>query len=259
MEIFLINLGRRPDRRAAMDEQARRLGLGLTRLDAVDARLVAPETLGRWFRSGGPLGEIPRGDQCCSLSHRAAWEELLKSGADYAAVLEDDVVLKPGADFVLGGSDWIPEGLDLIKLEHYGPPGQSVLLSDFTDIGRGFRLARLRSRHTGAAAYILSRRAAEILVSIPRFDLPVDHLLFNPNNSKVFTRLKPWQLLPPIARQQNFVGETSDIEGWRANLRKFDLTYVRRELIRFGYDLKLLPGQVALIATGKARFVRVDR
>ena len=240
-----------------MDGQARRLGLELTRLDAVDAREVPPESLDRWFHPGGPLGEIPRGDQCCSLSHRAAWEDLLNSGAEYAAVLEDDVVLKPGADFVLGGNDWIPQGLDLIKLEHYGPPGQSVLLSDFTDIGRGFRLARLRSRHTGAAAYILSRRAAEILVSIPRFDLPVDHLLFNPNNSKVFSRLKPWQLLPPIARQQDFVGETSDIEGWRVNLRKFDFTYVRRELIRFGYDLKLLPGQIALLATGKARFVRV--
>jgi glycosyl transferase, family 25 len=257
MKIYLINLARRPDRRAAMAEQAGRLGLDLTRLDAVDARDAGPESLDQWFRPKGPLGEIPKGDKCCSLSHRAAWEQLLESGEDYAAVLEDDVVLKPGAEFVLGGADWIPRGPDLIKLEHYGPPGQAVLLSDFIEVGRGFRLARLRSRHTGAAAYILSRRAAEILVAIPRFDLPVDHLLFNPNNSKIFARLRPWQLLPPIARQQDFVGETSDIEGWRRHLRKFDLTYAGRELVRFGYDLKLLPGQVALLLSGKARFVRV--
>lgn len=156
MDIYLINLARRPDRLAAMDMQARRLGLTLTRLDAVDARNAPAPAVDRWFRAGGPLGEIPRGDKCCSLSHRAAWERLAASGADYAAVLEDDVVLRDNAAFALGNANWIPEGADLIKLEHYGPPGQSVLLSDFTELGQGFRLARLRSRHTGAAAYILA-------------------------------------------------------------------------------------------------------
>jgi glycosyl transferase family 25 len=132
-----------------------------------------------------------------------------------------------------------------------------VLLSDITEVGPGFRIGRMRSRHTGAAAYILSRRAAKTLLSLPRFDLPVDHLLFNPNNSKIFARLAPWQLLPVVARQQDFVGDKSDIEGWRVGLRKFDLTYVRRELVRFGYDLKLLPAQLALLGTGRAKFVRV--
>jgi len=258
MDIYLINLARRPDRLAAMEIQANTLGLALTRLDAVDARTAPPSSVDRWFQAGGPLGEIPRGDKCCSLSHRGAWERLMASGADFAAVLEDDVVLQKGAAFALGNSDWIPKGVDLIKLEHYGPPGQSVLLSDFRDLGRGFRLARMHSRHTGAAAYILSRRAAEQLLAISRFDLPVDHLLFNPNNSKIFARLRPWQLLPVVARQQDFVGDKSDIEGWRVGLRKFDLTYAKRELIRFGYDLKLLPGQLLRLATGRARFMRVD-
>jgi glycosyl transferase family 25 len=258
MDIYLINLARRPDRLAAMEIQAKKLGIALTRLDAVDARNAETSAVDRWFQAGGPLGEIPRGDKCCSLSHRTAWERLVASGADYAAVLEDDVALQEGAAFALGKGDWIPKGIDLIKLEHYGPPSQSVLLSDFTDLGQGFRLARMRSRHTGAAAYILSRRAAELLLAIPTFDLPVDHLLFNPNNSKIFTRLKPWQFLPTVARQQDFVGDKSDIEGWRVGLRNFDLIYAKRELIRLGYDLKLLPGQLALLATGRARFVRVS-
>ena len=257
MDIYLVNLARRPDRLATMEIQARTLGLELTRLDAVDARQVEPEILDRWFVADGPLGEIPRGDKCCSLSHRAAWERLVASGAAYAAILEDDVVLRPGARFALGNAAWIPPSLDLIKLEHYGPAGQSVLLSDLTDVGSGFRIGRMRSRHTGAAAYILSRRAAEILLALPRFDLPVDHLLFNPNNSKLFARLGPWQMLPVVARQQDFVGDKSDIEGWRVGLRKFDLTYARRELVRFGYDLKLLPGQLALLAAGRAKFVRI--
>jgi glycosyl transferase, family 25 len=258
MDLYLINLARRPDRLAFMQAQAEKLDLQLTRLDALDAKKVDPKAIDRWFQANGPLGEIPRGDKCCSLSHRMAWEKLLASGAPYAAVLEDDVVLKDGAAFALGDGSWIPHGVDLIKLEHYGPPGQSVLLSDFRDVGPGLRLARLRSRHTGAAAYILSRRAAELLLTIPRFDVPVDHLLFNPNNSPVFAGLQPWQLLPVVARQQDFVGDKSDIEGWRVGLRKFGLTYARREFIRFGYDLKLLPGQLALLISGRAKFVRVD-
>ena len=78
------------------------------------------------------------------------------------------------------------------------------------------------SRHTGAAAYILSREAAELLLRQTRFDLPVDHLLFNPNNSALFAQLAPWQLLPAIARQEQFVGAKSDIEGTRRGLRAFE-------------------------------------
>jgi glycosyl transferase family 25 len=110
------------------------------------------------------------------------------------------------------------------------------------------------SRHTGAAAYILSRRAAEILLRQTRFDLPVDHLLFNPNNSRLFASLSPWQLVPAIARQAQ--DETSDIEGTRKDLRNFDWTYIKRELVRFGYDLRLLPRQLTALARG-AKFVAI--
>src|SRR6185437_15183923 len=217
--------------RDAMEQQARQLGLALTRLEAIDARNADPAELNRRFEANGPLGAIPKGDQCCFLSHRLAWARLVESGAPYATILEDDVRLSARAPLVLKNTDWIPAGIDLIKLEHYGPASQSVLLSDFVDVGNGFRLGRMRSRHTGGAAYILSRRAAELLLRTPRFDLPVDHLLFNPNNSKIFAQLRPWQLLPTVARQEQ--ENKSDIEGSRMASRKFSLAYVRRELVRF--------------------------
>jgi len=37
-------------------------------------------------------------------------------------------------------------------------------------------------------------------------------------------------------------------------LRAFGFTYARRELVRFGYDLKLLPRQIAALLRG-AKFV----
>ena len=80
MDIYLINLARRPDRLAAMQAQAERLGLALNAAGGAGrqrALIQNPWTAGS---SGGPLGEIPRGDKCCSLSHRIAWEKLLASG-----------------------------------------------------------------------------------------------------------------------------------------------------------------------------------
>ena len=231
-------------------------GAGLTRIEALDAATAEPGALDRWFAPGGPLGEIPRGDKACLVSHRMAWQALVDSGEDHAVFLEDDVRLSPAAGALLGDGGWIPRGIGVVKLEHYGPAGQRVLLADMRAVGEDFRLGRMLSRHTGAAAYILSRDAAQILLAQPCFDLPVDHLLFNPNVSPLFARLSPWQLLPAIARQEQFVGAPSDIEGTRVKLRQMSWTYVKRELARFGHDLKLVPRQVAALIGG-AKFVAV--
>ena len=216
MELYFINLSRRPDRRAAMETQARRLGLALTRLDAMDAREAGPEELDRWFEKNGPLGEIPKATNVVSSPTASPGRDWWKAATPMRRCWRTMWMLSPRAPLVLQNADWIPPGTDLIKLEHYGPASQSVLLSDFKDVGHGFRLGRMRSRHTGAAAYILSRRAAELLLATPRFDLPVDHLLFNPNNSKLFARLRPWQLLPTVARQQDSwtPNPISKARGW---------------------------------------------
>src|SRR6202000_821100 len=106
----------------------------------------------------------------------------------HAVFLEDDVRLSRCAGARLGDDGWIPPGLGVVKLEHYGPPGQRVLLADLRGVGEDFQLGRMLSRHTGAAAYVLSRMEAPPLLAEPRFALPVDHLLFNPNVSPLFAQ-----------------------------------------------------------------------
>jgi glycosyl transferase family 25 len=258
MRVYLINLERRKDRLKAMEEQVAGLGLDLERVVALDAGTAGRDAVnGRfaeWFAKTGPLGEIPAGDKACLLSHRAAWERFASSRDAHAVFLEDDVRLSKAAGPMLACDAWIPAGAEVVKLEHYGPPGQRVLLADLHALGEDFLMGRMLSRHTGGAAYILSRKAAGLLLAETCFDLAVDHLLFNPNNSKMFARLAPWQLWPAIARQQEFVGEKSDIEKTREGLRSFGSTYVRRELVRFGYDLRLIPRQIAALLSG-AKFV----
>jgi glycosyl transferase family 25 len=195
------------------------------------------------------------------LSHRLAWERFLAMGDAHAVFLEDDVVLSEAARDLLANDAWIPSPVAVVKLEHYGPKGQRVLLNDFRSVAGDFQIGRMLSRHTGAAAYILSRGAAGLLVRQTRFALPVDHLLFNPNNSALVAALDPVQLLPAIARQEQFVGarspkDKSDIEGTRLGMRRLSWTYVKRELTRLAYDLRLAPRQLVALLGG-AKFVAV--
>src|SRR3954464_14935893 len=140
MRIYLINLERRPDRLEAMTAQADALGLTLERIAAVDGAAVEPAELDRWFENGGPLGEIPRGDKACLLSHRLAWERFLASGDSHAVFLEDDVVLSRAAGTLLANDSWIPGYVAVVKLEHYGPKGQRVLLAALRPVEDGFQI-----------------------------------------------------------------------------------------------------------------------
>jgi glycosyl transferase family 25 len=258
MQAYLINLARRADRLAAMTAQFARLGLEFTPVEALDARAQPQEAVDKWFAATGPLGALPLGDKCCTLSHRRAWEMFVASGEAHAAIFEDDIILTPQAASLLRDDGWIAPGVGLVKLEQYGPPAQRVLVGGACTVRPGYQIARLYSRHTGAAAYIISRETAQMLLERVRlYALPVDHLLFNPNNSPHFAALAPWQLIPAIARQQEFVGEKSDIEGWRISMRKWSWTYIRRELIRAGYELKLVPRQVTSLMAGKTRLIRI--
>jgi len=81
-------------------------GLPLTRIEALDAASAEAASIDRWFAGSGPLGEIPRGDKCCLLSHRSAWEMFVASGDAHAVFLEDDVRLSPSAAALLTSDNW---------------------------------------------------------------------------------------------------------------------------------------------------------
>jgi glycosyl transferase family 25 len=259
MRAYLINLERRSDRLRRMTDQLNALGIPFERIAALDARSHPDAELQRHFRDDGPLGVIPKGDKCCALSHAMAWQAFARSGESHAIVLEDDVAIDETAAPLLRDDAWIPENVDLLKLERYGPPNQRVLIDERIDIGNGHKIGRLRSRHTGAAAYIMSRRAALTLIEhVGCWWLPVDHLLFNLNNSPLAERLRPHQMTPAIAHQSTALGGQTDIEEWRIGLRHFDWRYVKRETVRAYYELRLLPAQIMRWARQESTLVRVD-
>jgi glycosyl transferase family 25 len=257
MQAFLINLSRRPDRLQAMTRQLKRLGIPATRVRAVDARTAADAVVDRRFAANGPLGEIAKGDKCCTLSHLRAWEAFLQSGERYAIILEDDVVLDRRAAQLLKREDWIPEGVGLLKLEQYVSAGKRILIGTPIAVTKELRIAPLRSKHTGAAAYIIARETAQLLLhQVGKWTLPVDHMLFNPNNSPIIAKLKPYQMVPAIARQSETIGGATDIEEWRKGLRRVRPRTLRRELLHAYYEIRLLPWQILSVLRRNSHVVR---
>ena len=100
---------------------------------------------------------------------------------------------RDGARYVASASTvgpWDP------KLEHGSPVAALLATRIEKEIAprAGKRIARILSRHAGAAAYVISCEAAKtLLASDAKWSVPVDHLLFNPNVSDVAVRLQPYQ------------------------------------------------------------------
>ena len=154
MRIYLINLARRPDRLAAMAAQAQGLELRLERVEALDAA-DAEAGLDAWFEPGGPLGEIPRGDKACLLSHRRAWELFAESGEAHAAFRFRNL-RRPQAGLFHLRAHRIYFGLDGVKAlgrQHLFFDRHDVLLDDGAHgVELGRELFRLRKIHGAKVA-----------------------------------------------------------------------------------------------------------
>jgi glycosyl transferase family 25 len=71
----------------------------------------------------------------------------------------------------------------------------------------------------------------------------------------VAEKLKPFQLLPAIARQEQRA--TSDIKHWRVADRGLSPALIRREIVRAYYETRLLPRQIAAVLKGTAHLAKV--
>ena len=116
-----------------------------------------------------------------------------------------------------------------------------VLLSPKLKSIDGFHLHYLMSKHSGTGGYIITPNGAKYLVeNSTKMDVPVDHFLFNPNNSNIFKTLMPLQLYPAICQQ---VDNSSDIHIHREDFSYLNIFRYFRELKRGYYEVKLLPKQ----------------
>lgn len=179
LSTWVINLDRAPERMARIGAQLDAVGLPYTRLAAVDARALRPEQQAQLdeaaYRQRHGMTPV-LGELGCYLSHVAVMQAFLASPAQYAVVLEDDVLLHAGLPAVLRALLARPDRWDMVKLSgvHSGTP---VAVAE---LAPGHALAVMLSRCTGSSAYILNRRAAQAYLRQPGgllpMALPYDHV-----------------------------------------------------------------------------------
>ena len=175
---LVINLDRAVERRARIASALESLGITWQRLPAVDgSRLSESEQRTKLneqeFRRKRGMPSVP-GELGCYLSHVEAMRRLLASDAQYALILEDDVI--PGKELkaVVGALISHPDRWDMVKLSavHTGTPARVLKLTD------SHWLAVMFSSCTGASAYLVNRRAAQIYRDqLLPMTVQVDHVL----------------------------------------------------------------------------------
>jgi glycosyl transferase family 25 len=216
MNIYLINLDRSPDRLQRMATIFSDLGLDFTRMPAVDgAKLIAEGKLHRPERAG-LIYQLGPGETGCFLSHRACWEAIANAEQNHGAVFEDDVHFGSGLAELLSNDAWIPGDADVVKLETTRV--HALLDRTGNKLALGRSLKRLRSTHTGASGYILSKSAARKLIALSEdFVDPVDQFMFNPACT-AWADLTIYQLTPAICIQDMLVGAGSQVVGFQSTL-----------------------------------------
>jgi glycosyl transferase, family 25 len=254
--VCVINLKKRPDRLKKIGKRLNKLGVEWTKIEAVDGQSCKNNDLNISSKFG-EIGFLSDNTRACSASHYKVWEFLISRDFNYGIVLEDDVELSDEFRDLLYDDSWIPKGSNLIKLEKFAPNKVSKILVGAVlsqALGDTRQVHKMYSRHTGAAAYLISRKGAKKLVKWnSQFTVPVDHLLFNETVSKVCTTLQPMILIPPIAWQSVEVGQGSNIAGSYKVNQLSKLKKMKRSLKRSYYESRLWPYQLWILLRGKAK------
>ena len=217
MLVHLVNLDSRPDRLAHMTAALRAAGLPFERIAATDGR--DPEVAARAAAlgpsaNGRPISSAAYG---CFQSQRRAWLRILDGGRSHGMVFEDDLHLAGDLSF-LADAAWVPADADIVKLETFGTRAH-IARRAAARIGPR-RLVRLHSTHMGAAAYVISARAAEVLLRrTETVTDPVDELLFN-DRLGWFEGAVTFQMCPAPAVQAGMHGRhlaRGPLASWSAS------------------------------------------
>ncbi|MCE8517395.1 glycosyltransferase family 25 protein [Ruegeria pomeroyi] len=172
---FVIHLERAKDRRAQAEALVAELPYAVL-LPAVDGAGLAPEARDRAFRPGLLKPAYPfdlrPGEIGCFLSHRAAWARLVKSEAEAALIIEDDMALEAGFGDALALAQRYVAQMGYIQFQTrpvtapaIDQQGQAVLMQP--------DLTPLRT-----SGQLVARWAAERLLALTEpFDRPVDTFL----------------------------------------------------------------------------------
>ncbi|MGV6850390.1 MAG: glycosyltransferase family 25 protein [Marinibacterium sp.] len=246
----VVNLDRAAERRERMRIQLDGAGVVADFFSAFDAR--EPRNADRLAAQPdhGPWGAVAVHDKACTQSHLLLMQAFLASKATYCLVLEDDAFLSPELGAWLGDLSWWPLGAEMVKLERWRDDKLYLVMDRAAKTHLGRQVARLWSRHSGTAGYIISRSGAKKVVAVKGINMPIDHLLFNVNISPLARSLVTYQVHPALVVQGN--DPTPASAGTRAQTGKPAENKLIKDLRRGWHEIKVIPGLAARCLMGGA-------
>ncbi|MFZ3583549.1 glycosyltransferase family 25 protein [Loktanella sp. DJP18] len=249
----MIHLPRATDRKARMQAEFDRVGINVDDWAGVDARLPHNADRLAALPDHGPWGHLHAHAKGCLLSHLDAMQRFVDSSASHALILEDDVFVADDLSVWMAVEQWWPADADLVKIERWRDDRLRVVMDAACATHSGRAIQRLRSRHSGAGGYFISRAGAHRVLTDPQRNVPVDHLLFNGLVSPLATQLVTYQINPALVVQGNEAPASSGHRAASAARRKPVSQKIRRGLAELRI-LRVLPR----LLTGQSRLHRVD-
>lgn len=212
-KVYFLNLNRHPDRLEAMQIQLNRLGIKSERVEAIDALEASEEELFRYIDPTGPIPRMGAGARACTAGHFKIWEEFLGSGKSVAFILEDDArISSKFKDFMLDAVG-LADNLDILNFNLQAPrhKEKKLFVAKRSSYQREiFSADRLLGPHFGTAGYMITRKTAHRLIKeIKRTNVPIDHLLFNPNVSEFCRKSRIYQTFPALVKPSPEIFATS--------------------------------------------------
>ena len=178
--VYIINLDRSKARYDYVFPKAKKIGLPVFRIPAVDGKRLTSDELNNYIDEDSTIYYFPwtigRGAVGCTLSHIKTWKTFLESSFQYALILEDDINFDPA---VLSAT---------LKLLSRSSNLWDINTFDTGRVGRGMpakvkhfktidkNLVIYLSKVSRTSAYIINRSAAKKLLeyALP-IRLPVDY------------------------------------------------------------------------------------
>lgn len=197
---LVINLDRNPDRLDHVQEQFLKLKISFERVEAIDGQCLEVEFIDKI--NTDPSWPTPtKAEFGCFMSHRKCWQNLVDSNENFAAIFEDDLFFSKDAAKFLDNTDWIPDGVEIVKIETVNT--KTYFDRWFAKSLLGRKIWKTVSFQSGTGAYIISRGLASRLLSETEnyMPAPIDHYLFDPAykpDSGSYT----YQLVPAVCAQE---------------------------------------------------------
>lgn len=195
---YVISLKDADERRLHISNEFEKHNLNFKFFDAITVKEV--DAYAKKFDIKFDDNMLTQVEKACFLSHIVICENFLKSNLEYIAVFEDDVILGIHSNHFLADFSWTPSNIDFIKIEKFE---KNAFMSLKTiNIGYCRFLRLLKGKHLGAAGYILSRNAAQIILNsvYGKFiNKPIDVIIFE---DKILSKeYKIYQMVPSLVIQ----------------------------------------------------------